>query len=154
MAVSRYCFGSFSFVNSLNHYLMTLVQGDIISTAVVVPYYLYLRSDGIMYVRITSEKEETVELVKKMVEKMGEMVNYRKVPLLARHEEFALPGKANRDYWATKEACPYSKADAFIIQSNAMRFISNFYFKVNKPKRPTRMFTSEKEALTWLSTFL
>lgn len=133
---------------------MTLVENEIIAKAVVAPYYLNLRSDGIMYVRITSEKEETVELVKEMVKKMGEMVNYQQVPMLAKHEEFALPGKANRDYWAKKESCPYSKADAFIINSTAMQLIANFYLKINKPERPTKMFTNESEAIKWLKNFL
>jgi hypothetical protein len=132
----------------------TLNENEIISKGIVVPYYLYLRSDGIMYVRISPEKEETVELVKEMVKKMGEMVNYKQVPVLAKHEEFALPEKDNREYWATKEACPYSKADAFMINSIAMKLISNFYLKFNKPERPTRMFTDEKEAIAWLKTFL
>jgi hypothetical protein len=133
---------------------MTLTEEEIIAKAVVVPYYLYLRTDGIMYVRISSEKEESVPLVKEMVNKMGEMVNYKKVPLLAKHEDFALPGKANRDYWATKDACPYSKADAFIVNSLAMQLIANFYLKINKPERPTRMFKDENEAIKWLKTFL
>lgn len=133
---------------------MTLTEEEIIATGVVVPYYLYLRADGIMFVRITSELEETVELTKEMVKKMGEMVNYKPVPVLARHEDFAIPGKANRDYWAAKESCPYSKADAFIIGSFAMKLISNFYLRFNKPERPTRMFTDEKEAIEWLKTFL
>ena len=126
---------------------------EIIATDVIVPYYLYLRADGIMYVRITSEKEETVELVKEMVKKMGEMVNHKQVPLLARHEDFAIPGKPNRDYWATKESCPYSKADAFMIKTTAMQLIANFYLKFNKPERPTKMFADEKEAIEWLKTF-
>jgi hypothetical protein len=133
---------------------MTLTDVEIISKAAVVPYYLNLRADGIMYIRISSEKEETVELVKQMVEKMGEMVNYKQVPMLARHEDFALPGKANRDYWAKKESCPYSKADAFMINSMAMKLISNFYLRINKPERPTKMFTNEEEAIAWLKTFL
>jgi hypothetical protein len=133
---------------------LTLNDEEIIATAVVVPYYLNLRADGIMYVRISPEKEESVELVKEMVIKMGEMVNYKQVPMLAKHEEFALPGKANRDYWATKEACPYSKADAFIIKTKAMALIANFYLRMNKPERPTRMFSDEKEAIKWLKTFL
>jgi hypothetical protein len=133
---------------------MILKKEEITTEAVVVPYYLYLRADGIMYVRITPEKEESVELVKKMVEKMGEMVSYKKVPMLARHEEFALPGKANRDYWSKKESCPYSSADAFMINSTAMKLISNFYLQFNKPERPTRMFTDEREAIKWLKTFL
>jgi hypothetical protein len=133
---------------------MTLEKEAIIATDVIVPYYLYLRDDGIMYIRISSEKEETVELVKEMVKKMGEMVNYKPVPMLARHEDFALPGKANRDYWAKKESCPYSKADAFIIGSVALKLIANIYLKISKPERPTRMFTNEKEAIEWLKTFL
>ncbi|MBA3682089.1 MAG: hypothetical protein H0W73_13170 [Bacteroidetes bacterium] len=133
---------------------MTLNDNKIIAEGIVVPYYLYLRADGIMYIRISSEKEESVELVKQMMEKLGEMVNYKKVPMLAKHEQFALPGKENRDYWATKEACPYLKADAFMINSIAMQLIANFYLKINKPVRPTKMFTDENEAIKWLKTFL
>ena len=133
---------------------LTLTNEEIIATDVIVPYYLNLRADGIMYVRISSEKKETVELVKEMVNKMGEMVNYQQVPLLARHEEFALPGKENREYWAKKESCPYSKADAFMINSLALQLIANFYLSFNKPERPTRMFTNEVEAVKWLKTFL
>jgi len=127
---------------------------EIIAKEVVIPYYLYLRADGIMHLIISPEKEETVELAKKMVKKMGEMVNYRPVPVLARHEEFALPGKANRDFWANADSCPYSKADAFIINSTAMKLIANFYLSINKPQRPTRMFTTEEDAIKWLKTFL
>jgi hypothetical protein len=133
---------------------MTLNDHEIIAKGVIVPYYLYLRADGIMYIRISREKEESVELVKEMVKKMGEMVGYKQVPMLARHEEFALPGKVNRDYWATEEACPYSKADAFMINSTAMQLIANFYLRINKPQRPTRMFANEQEAIKWLKTFL
>jgi hypothetical protein len=133
---------------------MTLTEEQIIATDVVAPYYLYLRADGIMYIRISPEKEETVELVKEMVKKMGEMTGHKQVPMLARHEEFALPGKANRDYWAKKESCPYSKADAFMIKSTAMQFIANFYLRINKPERPTRMFVNEDDAIQWLKTFL
>jgi glutaredoxin len=133
---------------------MILTEVEIVAKEVVVPYYLYLRADGIMYVRISPEKEESVELAQKMVKRMGEIVNYKQVPILFKHQEFALPGKANRDYWATKEACPYSKAEAFIINSIAMRIIANFYLKINKPQRPTKMFTHEEEAIKWLKTFL
>jgi hypothetical protein len=132
---------------------MTLNDVEIVATGVVVPYYLSLRSDGIMHIRISPEKEESVELVKKMVEKLGEMVNYTQIPILIRHEEFALPGKANRDYWATKEACPYSKAEAFMINSVALQLIANFYLRINRPERPTRMFSNEEEAVKWLKRF-
>jgi hypothetical protein len=133
---------------------MTLNNDELIAKAVIVPYYLNLRADGIMYVRTSTEKEETVELVKKMVAKMGEMLNYKKAPILAIHDEYSMPKKANRDYWAKKESCPYSKAEAFMMDSTAIKLIANFYLKVNKPERPTKLFTNENEAIKWLSNFL
>ncbi|MES2679879.1 MAG: hypothetical protein V4635_08345 [Bacteroidota bacterium] len=133
---------------------MTLTHDNIIAKNMIAPYYLHLRQDGIVYIHISSQKEETVELVKEMVEKLGEMVNHKHVPILVRHENLALPGKANRDYWAKKESCPYSKAEAFMIGSIALRLLANFYLKINKPERPTRLFTDEQEANEWLKTFL
>jgi len=126
----------------------------IVATEVVSPYYLYLREDGIMYILISPERKETVESVKKMVQTMGEMVNHKQVPMLAKFEGNSLPGRANLDYWAKKESCPYSKADAFVVRSTALKIIANFYLSFNKPERPTRMFADEKEALAWLKTFL
>lgn len=126
----------------------------IIATKIIVPYYMYLREDGIVYIRISNEKEETVELTKQMVIELGKMVNYKKVPLLAEHEEFALPGKENRDFWAKKESCPYSSADAFMIGSTGLMLIANVYLRINKPERPTKMFTNKEEAIRWLKTFL
>lgn len=127
---------------------------EIIASDVHLPYYLYLRKDGILYIKISSEKEETVELAKEMVQKLGKLVQYKKVPILAKHDEFAIPGKENREFWSKKDACPYSKAEAFIIQSTAMKLISNFYLLINKPERPTKMFTSEKDAIEWLKKFM
>jgi len=126
----------------------------IVATKVIVPYYVHLRDDGIIYVRISNEKDESVELVKQAVKAIGELTNNKKAPLLAQHDEFSLPGKENRDYWAKKESCPYSSADAFLIGSSALMLIANFYLKINKPERPTKMFTNEKDAVKWLKTFL
>ncbi|MEO6902033.1 MAG: hypothetical protein ABI315_02640 [Bacteroidia bacterium] len=133
---------------------ITLKNDEIISQVIIVPYYIHLRADGILYVRITPEKEETVELLKITVAKIGEMVNYKKVPLLLNHENSTMPGKAIREYWAKKESNPYSKADAFMINSDILRLVGNFYLKVNKPERPTKMFTDEQEAIKWLSVFI
>ncbi len=127
---------------------------EIIASRVVKPYYLYLKKNGIMFIRISADVPETVELSKQMVEIFGEMVNYRKVPLLAWHENGALPPKENRDNWAQKDACPYSAADAFIVRSLAFRLLANFYLQFNKPERPTRFFQNTKDATAWLLTFV
>lgn len=126
----------------------------VISTHNLSPYIVSFCDDGILYIRVTNESEETVEKSKKLVKSIGEMVNYKKVPLLTKFDEFALPPKENRDFWAKKDSCPYSIAEAFIVDSIGMKLIANFYLLINKPQRETKMFTKVEDARKWLKTFI
>lgn len=49
---------------------------------------------------------------------------------------------------------PFSKADAFVIQSISQKILANFYLKIYRPERPTRFFTNEPEAMNWLKQFM
>lgn len=126
----------------------------VLSTETIAPYVISLCDDGILYVRVTNEVNETVERSKALVEAIGKMVNYKKVPLLSKFDEFALPPKENRDFWAQKDSCPYTIAEAFIMNSTAMTLIANFYMRFEKPQRETKMFTQVEDARKWLKTFL
>ena len=126
----------------------------VLSTETVAPYIISLGNDGILYLRITNEVEETVERSKALVEVIGKMVNFKKVPMLSKFDEFALPPKENRDFWAKKDSCPYTSAEAFIVNSSAMKLITNFYMRIEKPQRETRMFTKVEEARKWLKKYL
>ncbi|MES2763246.1 MAG: hypothetical protein V4677_13620 [Bacteroidota bacterium] len=127
---------------------------NVISTKKVAPYVISFCDDGILYVRVTSEINETVERSKALVKAIGEMVSYKKVPLLSWFDEFALPPKENRDFWSKKDSCPYTSAEAFITNSIAMMMVANFYMRIEKPQRETKMFTKVEEARKWLKTFL
>jgi hypothetical protein len=48
---------------------------------------------------------------------------------------------------------PFTKADAFVISSIAQRILGNFYIKISKPERPTKLFNDKTEALAWLKQF-
>jgi hypothetical protein len=126
----------------------------VISTQTVAPYIISICDDGILYVRVTNEVNETVERSQELVETIGKMVNYKKVPMLSKFDEFALPPKENRNFWAKKDSCPYTSAEAFITNSTAMMMIANFYMRIEKPQRKTKMFTKVDEARKWLKTFL
>lgn len=127
---------------------------NVLSTQTVAPYVISICDDGILYVRVTNEVNETVEKSKELVKTIGKMVNYKKVPMLSKFDEFALPPKENRNFWAKKDSCPYTSAEAFITNSIAMMLIANFYMRFNQPQRETRMFTKVEEARKWLKTFL
>ena len=65
----------------------------------------------------------------------------------------------NSNFNPTKEAADFMvsfvrsekvAAEAFCINSGALRLLTNFYFKIKKPVIPSKMFEDEKRAIAWL----
>lgn len=143
-----------AFLKTMNHTIEKERIPRVLNEAVVGLYTMKYKSNGILYVNISGERQETVEDQKEGVMMANALVGYKKVPVLYNHEEFALPNAEVRKYWAKADSGPFSLADAFILNSLAFRLIANFYMRVNKPQRPTQFFNSVADAEKWLLTFL
>lgn len=74
--------------------------------------------------------------------------------MLAVYEEDNLFSKEAREYIASDEVSEVVAADAFVIKGLALRIIGNGYLKINKPKRPGKLFSSQTLAVEWLKQFL
>lgn len=57
-----------------------------------------------------------------------------------------------RNFYAESDYSKYRYADAFIVNSLPMRLLVNFFIVFNKPKIPSRMFTTKEEALKWINS--
>jgi hypothetical protein len=55
-----------------------------------------------------------------------------------------------REFSASEKENKYTIADALVISTSAHKLITDFYVKVNKPYKPTRIFTNREEAIEWL----
>ncbi len=55
-----------------------------------------------------------------------------------------------RNYYANSELAQYRLADAFVVVSLATRLVTNFYFSINTPPVPSKMFNTKEDALAWL----
>lgn len=126
----------------------------ILATEVCEAFTIRLRSDGILHSHTSDSKEFNVESLKKFNVVMGKMLDHKKAPLLITFDEFAIPPVETRKFWSKKEACPWASADAYVATTFGHKFIGNFYLKFDKPGRPTRIFSNEKEAAVWLRGFL
>ena len=60
--------------------------------------------------------------------------------------------KEARDYLANEGNAGVS-ASAILVSSPMVKMAANIYIKVNRPKNPTLMFTSQTEAVEWLQQF-
>jgi hypothetical protein len=59
-----------------------------------------------------------------------------------------------RLYFAGEETAKVQSAAGLLIGSPLTRAIGNFFMGLNKPLIPTRLFTSEAEAIAWLKGFV
>lgn len=55
-----------------------------------------------------------------------------------------------RNYYSNSEYSRYRFADAYVVNSLALRLVVNFYLKFSSPPVPSKMFGSIKEALQWI----
>lgn len=75
-------------------------------------------------------------------------------PLCVNLDNGSSQDRAVRDYFAndpihlqTYSAC------ALLVGGAASKILANFFMGLNKPKRPTRLFTSHDRALEWLEGY-
>ena len=76
-----------------------------------------------------------------------------KLPTVAICSDLSMMSVEMMRYVGKNENDPYSKADAFVIKSISQRIVGNFYLKIIKPERPTRLFNDKEEAYKWIKQF-
>lgn len=79
--------------------------------------------------------------------------NERVLPVLCDSRGVAAIDKAARDYLASAGSL-LAKGVALLVRENVSQVMSRFYLQVSKPAVPTEIFTKEREALSYLSSFL
>jgi hypothetical protein len=78
----------------------------------------------------------------------------KKLPLLVDSRNIKSMEREARVYYAGEEGRKSVSACALLIGSPVSRVIGNFFMGLNKPLVPTRLFTSETEAIEWLRRFI
>jgi len=58
--------------------------------------------------------------------------------------------KEARDFFSTGEGMHCIKKLALITTSPISKMVGNFFLQISKPTTPTRLFTREEDAVTWL----
>lgn len=104
-----------------------------------------------------------IEIIKGSdIELSDALQNYEAAKILTKQDKYLILVDGRVDLSVSKEARAFaaqtkndgSTASAFIITSTANKLIGNFYININKPDKPTKIFSSEEKAIEWLSSFL
>ena len=104
-------------------------------------------------VRVFENQEFTVDDLKNLVAAQEKNIGLV-LPVLVFCENNAMADVLLLSKLSKNENNPYSKADAFVLNSIAQKILANFYVKINKPERPTKFFNNLDEALIWLKKYI
>jgi hypothetical protein len=117
-------------------------------------YFIFRRNDGIIHVQFEAGFVGDIQDAKNQVQVFNQLRGDRKAVILGVFEEDNNFTREAREYVASDEVSAIVAAEAFVIKGLALRILGNGYLKINKPKRPARLFNSRTAALHWLRQFL
>ena len=97
--------------------------------------------------------EVTVDDAKLFVRRASDWYAGKRHPILIDLQGIRSITREARAYYAGPETARVSSACALVVTSPMARVVGNFFMGLNKPLMPTRLFSSETEALSWLQGF-
>lgn len=116
---------------------------------------LGLTKSGVIYVNIKVRNAFDIEHSKRVTMLREELCESKKHPVLFRTTATVLfPTPEVLKFLISKERTKLISAEAYVINSLQQRLEGKLYFKTMKPKIPVQFFSTESEALKWLSEFV
>ena len=100
------------------------------------------------------ESDFTLEDAREVTAAFATLGNGKPLPTLVDLRNVRWMQREARAHFSGPETAIVQSAAALIIASPLSRAIGNFFLGFNKPLFPTRLFTSETEALEWLKGFV
>ncbi len=113
----------------------------------------WIDDDGILRA-VSLAGVETLETAKANVAAASRLAAGRLIPVFIDLRNMKTISREARVHYAGEEAASHSLAQALLIESRISKVIGNFFIGLNKPPFPTRLFTSEAEAIEWLKRFM
>lgn len=115
---------------------------------------LWLGEDGIVRIIHVPGAEVTLEDAKETMAAYLRLNKGKRLPLFIDTKTMKSMSRETRKYYAGKEAAKVASAAAIIVGTPVSRVLGNFYLGLSNPHLPSRLFSSEDEALEWLKGYI
>ena len=123
---------------------------DHIETATA-QYYI---EDDILYVVFKEDADVDIEASKEGIIARKKLQQGKPMLVLVDTSKVWQITKESRAYSAREEVDAMNKAMAIVTKGSFVaKTAGNFFIKFNKPKTPTRLFTTTEKAVAWLNSF-
>ncbi|MEO6901735.1 MAG: hypothetical protein ABI315_01110 [Bacteroidia bacterium] len=113
-----------------------------------------LDENGIVHVHYKSYALYDVAQQLENKEAIYQLVGTRATPFLITSGENVIFTKSARENALKIEPTSPVCASAIVIENLAYRLVAEFYIKIQKPKKPHKIFTNREKAYEWCKQFL
>lgn len=110
------------------------------------------REDKILHIHyegVLINLEQAISLISSIREKSPWDIS----PIFISSEAFANHEPEAQKYIVSDEVMNYCSAVGILAKNISEKIMANFFIKFLKPSKPTKYFSTEKEAISWLSKF-
>jgi len=111
-----------------------------------------LRHDGILHVYIKPGAEINVDAHNRMNEAINELTDSPR-PFVFESGEFSSVTKEARTKAKSEEATSMATATAIVVVNLGQRILADYYYKINKPTIPIKIFKNLDQATKWLTEY-
>ncbi len=111
-----------------------------------------MRHDGIVHVVFLPNTEITVEFQDILVGLYDQITLGQKAYFIFEGGEFVSVTKEARENAIELEKSSITLASAVVFNNLAQRIIADFYYAVNRPKLPYKVFSSYEKGIAWLNS--
>jgi len=115
---------------------------------------LSVGADGICRLHYEAHAEISLEDAQEVLAAYHAIRQDKKLPLLVDTKSIESFAREARQYFASDEISADATAAAILVGTPVSQVLGNFYLGLTNPRLPSRLFTSEDEALTWLKGFV
>lgn len=114
----------------------------------------WLRHDGILQAESHPDSEHRLQDAIENLAASARLARGVQRPTLICLRQIKSMNREARQYYSGPESAKLYVAAALLIDSPVARVIGNFFLGLNKSSIPTRLFSSETEAIDWLRSYL
>ena len=115
---------------------------------------VWVGDDGICRVIHAPDVEVTLQDAQETMAAYRKLNNGKRLPLLIDMKTMRAISRDARHFYASEEAAECACAAAILVGTPVSRVLGNFYIGLSNPYLPSKLFTSEDEALAWLKEFV
>lgn len=131
----------------------SILEGMTTQAIEIAGHRIWADGDGILHVKTEEARDVDLGVAMALVGELVTMAGSVKRALFCDLRRVKSMDRDARNYFAGPATASWQVASALLVDSPLTRAIGNFFMGLNKPLVPTRLFTNEQEAKSWLKTF-